>query len=97
MEYNFQWNPTKAQSNLDKHGVSFRLATQVFKDPAAASFFDEVHSLEEDRWITIGIISSGQCLVVIHTFEEFENRIEVRIISVRKANKREIEQYQGEF
>lgn len=58
--------------------------------------FDEAHSLDEDRWITLGQAASGQYLVVVHTFEQVEeNRVEIRIISVRKATRKEIQQYEG--
>ena len=96
MEYDFQWDPNKARSNQGKHGISFQSATQIFKDPAMMTVFDEAHSLDEDRWITLGQAASGQCLVVVHTFEQVEdNRIEIRIISVRKATRQEIQQYEG--
>ena len=52
--YDFDWYPAKAQSNLRKHGVSFRLATTVFRDPLAITLYDENHSDDEDRWVTLG-------------------------------------------
>ncbi|MGB7415480.1 MAG: BrnT family toxin [Thermosynechococcaceae cyanobacterium] len=95
MEYNFQWDPKKARSNVSKHGISFRLATQVFKDPRALTLFDEEHSLDEERWMTLGLVPSGQCLVIIHTFEEQGNEVDVRLISARKATRQEVQDYQG--
>lgn len=96
MEYNFQWDSNKARSNQSKHGVSFQQASQVFKDPMALTLFDEEHSLDEDRWATLGQLSEGQYLLVIHTFEQQGDRMDIRIISARKATKDEIRQYEGE-
>jgi uncharacterized protein len=96
MVYDFEWDPNKARSNVAKHGVSFRTAAQVFKDPGMMSIFDEENSLDEDRWITLGVVSTGQILLVIHTFHEISpDEAAVRIISARKATRSEIQQYQG--
>jgi len=51
----FEYDPSKATSNLEKHGVSFAEAMTVFADPFAETFPDELHSEDEDRWITIGL------------------------------------------
>ena len=59
------------------------------------SLFDDDHSEDEDRWITIGVDSVGSLLVVIHTFDETTSGIfRVRIISARKANQQETQAYQ---
>jgi len=69
MQYNFEWDPTKAHHNAEKHGVTFDLATEVFKDPMALTIYDDYSSSnEEDRWITLGQINSQHYLVVIHTY-----------------------------
>jgi uncharacterized DUF497 family protein len=68
VRFNFEWDPQKAASNRQKHGLSFELAASVFKDPKAVSIFDADHSGEEDRWITIGMAATGAILVVNHTF-----------------------------
>ena len=44
MQYNFKWDPNKAKSNIRKHGISFELAANVFKDPLMMTLFDESHS-----------------------------------------------------
>jgi len=54
MQYNFDWDPIKAKQNLRKHGVSFERAAMIFRDPFAISIYDDEHSDDEDRWITIG-------------------------------------------
>ena len=53
MEYKLDWDPAKARQNLQKHGVSFERAARIFLDPFAISIFDENHSNDEDRWVTI--------------------------------------------
>jgi uncharacterized DUF497 family protein len=94
INYNFEWDPIKAKSNLDKHGVNFEEAATVFRDPMALSIYDEEHSKEEDRWITIGISNAGSLLVVCHTFQKNdENNVAIRIFSGRKAIKKETKQY----
>lgn len=94
MEYNFEWDPVKEKQNVKKHGVNFQRASKIFLDPFAISIFDEEHSENEDRWITIGAEASEVLLVVIHTFrdEKVESAV-IRIISARKADKDEAKQY----
>jgi hypothetical protein len=68
--------------------------TAVFRDPNQISIYDEEHSESEDRWITMGIDRGGVLRVVVHTFKYFtEDLVEIRIISARKATKREEQQY----
>ena len=94
MDYNFEWDPNKAQSNRSKHDVSFEEAATIFRDPMAFSLYDREHSEPEDRWITLGISASGRLLVVCHTFrEQGEHSITIRIFSSRKATRREADQY----
>ncbi|MGA0201234.1 MAG: BrnT family toxin [Prochlorotrichaceae cyanobacterium] len=95
MEFNFQWDSQKDLMNRRKHGITFREATQIFKDPMALTLFDEEHSLNEDRWITLGLTFAGEYLLVIHTFDEHsEDSADIRIISARKATRNEIKQYE---
>jgi len=70
MDYNFEWDPTKARSNRDKHAVAFEEAATVFRDSRAATMYDPDHSRTEDRWITLGISNVGRLLVVYHTFHD---------------------------
>lgn len=94
MQYNFDWDPVKAKQNLKKHGVSFQRAARVFLDPFAISIYDEEHSDSEDRWVTIGVENNEILLIVVHTFREVDtNNTVVRIISARKAEKDEAQQY----
>jgi len=97
LQYNFDWDPYKAKHNLRKHKVSFERAAAIFLDPLAISIYDEEHSSDEDRWITIGKDRTNNVLVVIHTFhEENIDNCKVRVISARKATKKEIKQYEGD-
>lgn len=92
--YQFEWDPIKAKKNLRDHGVPFERATAVFLDEAALSVYDDDHSENEDRWITIGIDSIGILLVVNHTFQaESEKNTLIRLFSARKATKKEINSY----
>jgi uncharacterized protein len=94
--YNFEWDPIKARENLDKHGVAFDEGATIFRDSYALSIFDPDHSEIEDRWITMGISEKGRLLVVNHTFrEENEEVVTLRIISSRKATKKETKNYGG--
>lgn len=86
----FEFDPAKAESNLKKHGVSFREAITVFDDPLAETFPDELHSEEEDRFITIGLSSRQRVLFIAH--RESENHI--RLIGARPATPTEREVYE---
>lgn len=91
----FEWNPAKAASNLRKHKVSFDLAATVFQDPFMRSFTDKGHGGFEERWITMGYAQNGRLLVVSHTYSERDSEnIFVRIISARRATRKERYQYE---
>lgn len=86
----FEWNPAKAAGNLAKHGVAFEEAKTVFEDPMFITFVDDEHSVDEERYITVGISGRGRLLVVAHTHREER----IRIISARKATKKEVSYYE---
>jgi len=86
----FEWDDQKAIANLERHGVSFGEATEVFYDASALEDYDVEHADEEDRFFIIGL-SSRRLLYVIYA--ERTGDI-VRIISARKANKAEQENYE---
>jgi uncharacterized DUF497 family protein len=95
LRYTFEWDPIKARDNLRKHKVSFDRAAQVFLDPLAVSVFDEGHGEHEERWVTLGRDRGGSVFVLIHTFSEISTEeCRIRIISARKASKRETKQYE---
>ncbi|BAU11134.1 hypothetical protein LEP3755_16270 [Leptolyngbya sp. NIES-3755] len=81
----FEWNPDKAESNYEKHDVSFEEAATVFNDSLSVTFPDPDHSVGESRYIIIGMSRFGQILVVSHT----DRGEKVRIISARKATRQE--------
>lgn len=87
----FEWDPTKAESNIQKHDVSFDEAVTVFKDPLAFIFDDETHSEEEHREIIIGMSALRRMLLVC-----FVERVQdiVRIFSARPATRQEIKDYE---
>ena len=94
IRYHFDWNPAKDQQNRRKHKLSFRQAATVFRDPSQLSIYDEEHSENEERWITIGLDSTGVLRVVVHTFEMLDfASCEIRLISARKATSEEAQAY----
>ena len=94
MEYRFEWDRTKARANLAKHGVSFEEGATVFRDPQMVSVYNGEHSETEDRWATLGISGIGRLLVVCHTFHAASGEsAAIRIISSRRATRRETRQY----
>lgn len=92
-ELRFEWDEQKAESNKQKHGVTFKEAQTVFYDENARLIYDPEHSVEEDRYILLGVSSSLRLLLVCHLYKENDELI--RIISARKATKNERQQYFG--
>ncbi len=90
----FVWDTKKADKSLKKHNIAFEEAKTVFTDPNARMIFDIEHSIDEDRFILLGISSGLNLLVVCHCYKE--KGMIIRIISARKANKQEQKQY-GSF
>jgi len=89
----FKWDTSQAAANLKKHHVSFEDAKSVFYDEFALQFFDEGLSSEEERFLMLGMSSVAKLLIVCHC--EREQGAVIRIISARKASKRESAFYQG--
>ena len=77
-------------SNLKKHGVSFAEAMTVFEDPLASTLPDDQHSLEENRFITVGMSFKHRLLFVVYT----ETTSGIRLIGARPATAAEVEQYE---
>jgi len=90
MPLTFEWDLRKARSNFAKHGVGFEEATTIFGDPLALTIPDPDHSLMERRYITMGKAFTGKLLVVVHT-ERSDN---IRLISARRASRRERSYYE---
>ncbi len=82
----FEWNENKAKANLRKHKIGFGEAETVFNDPLLVTFADEFHSIEEERFVSIGLSNVNRVLLVVHTEVSVDgSEISIRIISCRKA------------
>lgn len=86
----FEWDPAKAKANLEKHGVSFEEAAQVFADVLSSVASDPDHSLAEERFVIFGKSSKGRYLVA--SFTDRGDRI--RVISAREMTRRERAAYE---
>ena len=89
----FQWDKSKNERNIEKHGISFEEAQSVFYDDNALEFYDENHSKEEDRFLLLGRSFNFRILLVCHCVREKGTII--RLISARKATKNEQKYYRG--
>lgn len=87
----FEWDYTKAKANKKKHQITFQEASTIFFDPLSDTFYDPGHSIDENRYITIGMSEFMNILVVAYTYK---NDI-IRIVSARKATKRERRYYEN--
>jgi uncharacterized DUF497 family protein len=98
MEHRIDWDPAKAASNLQKHGVSFDEGKEVLRDPLALVLADKTHA---DRFNAIGMSQSLRVLFVVHTTSEYETDETgevtevIRIIGARKATKHERRAYEN--
>ena len=91
----FEWNAAKAASNLKKHGISFEEARSVFYDEFAVQFYDpEGSELSEDRFLMLGVSCESRVLLICHCERDSGNTI--RIISARKATRKERKFYEGD-
>ena len=84
----FEFDPTKAKANLRKHGVSFAHAEQALRDPMAYTIEDP-DSMNEQRFVTLGMDALSRVLVVVHT----QRGERTRLIPARKASRGEADQY----
>ena len=85
-----RFDPAKAAANLEKHGVSFADAELVLFDPLAMTIEDR-DAAGERRFVSIGLSAGGEVLVVVHV----ERGIERRLISARRATRKERKTYEG--
>jgi len=86
----FEWDPNKAKQNLEIHNISFDEASTAFRDTLSLAIYDPLHSEKEERFVLIGNSHKNRLLVVVHT-ERGDN---IRLISSRKASKKERAQYE---
>jgi uncharacterized DUF497 family protein len=89
--YLFDWDDNKNKINITKHGISFEEASSVFLDERALLFDDPEHSEEEDRFLLLGMSEDANLCIVCHCYRESDTVI--RLISARKATKKESERY----
>jgi len=89
----FAWDETKNKTNCAKHGVSFETARLVFDDPHAISVQNR-HECGEERWQTLGLVDGVVVLLVAHAYRKQDDFELIRIISARKATKRERQRYE---
>lgn len=88
---NFEWDPVKAASNLEAHGVDFADAAVALEDERALTIEDTRHD-DEQRFVSLCLDSLARLLVVVYTWRDDT----IRIISARKATKNETRRYEGE-
>jgi uncharacterized DUF497 family protein len=91
----FEWDAKKAAGNLAKHGVSFEEAATIFADPEALDGPDVAHSEQEHRFLRLGRSVLDNILIVAYTLRRSENGEEIRIISARRASRKERAAYSG--
>jgi uncharacterized protein len=94
----FEWDPLngilgKEASNIRKHGVSFETAARVFADPLALVEQDRAEE-GELRWHAIGVVEGFLMLLVAHVVREEDGSEVIRIISARRADRRERRRYE---
>ena len=89
----FEWDAAKAAANFKKHQISFDEAKSIFFDEFGVQFFDDQNSSDEDRFLLLGMSSSAKLLIICHC--ERDHGATIRIISARKATKRESAFYRG--
>ncbi len=89
--YYFDWDENKNRINLEKHGITFEEASTVFFDDRAILFDDPEHSVDEDRFLLLGMSETAKVCIVCHCYKESDTVI--RIISARQATRKEEQRY----
>lgn len=89
--YYFDWDENKNRINLEKHGITFEEASTVFFDDRAIIFDDPEHSIDEDRFLLLGMSETAKVCIVCHCYRESDTVI--RIISARQATRKEEQRY----
>ena len=85
-----EWDDDKNKTNIRKHGISFETAALVFADDNRIEYYDEIHSIDEDRYIVLGCVHG--VLFVVYTMRGEA----ARLISARIATSKERRIYYGE-
>ena len=89
--YYFDWDENKNRINLEKHGITFEEASTVFCDDRAILFDDPEHSMDEDRFLLLGMSETSKVCIVCHCYRESDTVI--RFISARQATRKEEQRY----
>jgi uncharacterized DUF497 family protein len=93
-QFLFEWDEVKAAANVRKQGITFELASTIFRDPRLLTVADLEHSETEERWFSIGLASNGAILSIVYLWSEsFAASTEIRLISARQATPTEIRRY----
>lgn len=92
MSFTFEWDEEKADANERKHQIHFHEGATIFDDPHIATMHDPDHSADEHRYLSVGYSSQGRLLLVCYT----EHGDNIRLISCRKATRRERQMYAKE-
>jgi len=91
MDTEFEWDPAKAESNYQKHGVSFAEAATVFFDLLSITVPEPLHSVNENRFVITGLSYQRRHLVVVHA----DRGDRIRIISARLATASERKKHES--
>lgn len=89
----FEWDEAKNQKNIRKHKINFQTAMRVFADPLHISIQDRIED-GEARWQTVGMVQGQMLLLVAHTILDDDRDTVIRIISARKADRKERKHYE---
>ena len=89
----FEWSSEKNKFNIEKHNISFEAAKEIFLDPMQISKLDHRFDYFEERWVTLGSVTQDKILVVANMFFDEDVKEIIRIISARRANQKEKEQF----
>lgn len=92
----FEWDPRKARTNYFKHGVTFEEAATAFQDPKGLDGEDLKHSRREERRLRLAKSRIGRVLVIAYTLRSRTHEENTRIISARRASRKERENYENE-
>ncbi|MBO6240973.1 MAG: BrnT family toxin [Butyrivibrio sp.] len=92
----FEWDDEKEQKNIRKHKIDFSTAAHVFSDDYRIEKYDGKHSEDEDRYKVIGAIN-GYLMIIVVSYTMRKNDKVIRMISARKAEKEEREEYYGNY
>jgi len=92
-ELRFVWDEDKNRKNIRKHGISFKIAAQVFDDDLRLEYPDPEHSQDEERYLTIGLVHDVLTVVYCDRENVLTGETDIRIISARLATKLERNAY----